>query len=63
MHTNNLRNFCFTHLNYEVKESTYEENLPWWLAFVIAVPLVGITIAIIKIIMIIRRKNNRANMA
>eukprot|EP00347_Sterkiella_histriomuscorum_P011907 403370640 len=58
-HTNNIRNFCFTHLNYQVTESTYEENLPWWLAFVIALPLVGITIAIIKIFLILKNKRDR----
>jgi len=58
--TNNIRQFCFSHLNYEVSASTYEENLPWWLAFIIALPLVGITVAIIKIFLIIRDKRIRA---
>ena len=60
--TNNTRNFCFSHLNYEIRESTYEENLPWWLAFVIAVPLVGITLALIKIVMIVRNKRKRESL-
>ncbi|CDW86186.1 histidine acid phosphatase family protein [Stylonychia lemnae] len=59
-YNNNMRQFCFSHLNYEVTASTYEENLPWWLAFIIALPLVGITVAIIKIFLIIRDKKLRA---
>lgn len=51
-----LRDFCFSHLNYDVKISEEDENISWWFAFLIAVPLVAITMAIIKIGLIFRRK-------
>ncbi len=51
-----LRDFCFSHLNYDVKISEEDENISWWAAFVIALPLVAITMAIIKIAVIFRRK-------
>lgn len=34
-------------------------GLPWWLALVIAIPLVIITVAIIKIVMIVKEKRRR----
>lgn len=58
-----VRGFCFSHLNYVISESSYVENLPWWLAFLIALPLVIITVAIIKIVLIVRDKKKRAQLA
>ena len=43
---NNLEELCFTHLNYEELNS---EDIPWWLAISIVVPLVAISLYGIKI--------------
>ena len=40
---------CFSHLNIPTPDPNQSESVPWWLAFVIAVPLAIISIAVIKI--------------
>eukprot|EP00347_Sterkiella_histriomuscorum_P015546 403356625 len=57
-----METFCNAQLNYENVVPTPDSppsGIPWWLAVVIAVPLVIITIAIIKIVMIIKEKRRR----
>jgi len=55
-----LKSFCFAQLNIDYnQDDTNPSNVPWWLAIVIAIPLVIITIAIIKIVMIVNEKKRR----
>ena len=56
-----VREFCFSHLNYDVSISHGEENISWSMAFVIAIPMVIITMAIIKIVLVIKRKRAAAS--
>lgn len=55
--------FCHSTLNYEHITPKPDDGgsggIPWWLALVIAIPLVLITIAIIKIVMIVKEKRRR----
>ncbi len=54
-----LQTFCFMHLNVELPPDNKSEAVPWWLALVISVPLVVITLAIIKIAQVMHEKRMR----
>ena len=54
-----LHSLCFSHLNIQTTTQKVDEAIPWWLAVVIAVPLVFITVAVIKIVLIFRDKRAR----
>jgi membrane protein implicated in regulation of membrane protease activity len=51
---------CFSHLNIVVPDDNKTDSVPWWLAIVISIPLTIITIAIIKIALVVRERNERA---
>ena len=51
-----LREFCFSHLNNDNPNDNQSVPVPWWLAFAISIPLAVITIALIKIALIMREK-------
>lgn len=53
----NLSSFCHVPLNCDVIQDDSLFSIPWWLAIVIAIPLIVITIAIVKILMIVKEKN------
>lgn len=51
---------CFSHLPIQPPTPDHRnEAVPWWLALVISVPLAVITIAIIKIALVIKDKKRR----
>ena len=49
-----IDNICFSHLNY----AQLQGNMPWWLAFLISLPLVLATVAVIRCI--VNRKDEKA---
>ncbi len=54
-----LRDMCFLSTDVSPVPDDRTDSVPWWLAIVIAIPLTVITVAIIKILLIIRKKKLR----
>ena len=54
-----LRDMCFSQLHIVVPPDNSQEQVPWWLAIVISIPLAVITIAVIKIALLMREKKQR----
>ena len=54
-----LQTKCFSHLPVDPKPDNKVEAVPWWLALVISVPLAVITIAVIKIALVVKDKKKR----
>ena len=54
-----VHDICFNHLNYGNDIIEIDGNMPWWLAIIIAVPLVIISVIIIKCILKIRQRKKR----
>ena len=50
---------CFSQLHIVVPPDNSQEQVPWWLAIVISIPLAVITIAVIKIALLMREKKQR----
>ena len=54
-----LQTKCFSHLPVDPQPDNKVEAVPWWLALVISVPLAVITIAIIKIGLVVKDKKKK----
>lgn len=54
-----LHDMCFSHLHIVMPPDNRTESVPWWLAIVISIPLVVITLSVIKIGLIMHEKKQR----
>ena len=59
LYKKDLHDICFSHLSYGNDVYIIDGNMPWWLAIIIAVPLVIVTIIIIKCILNIRERKRQ----
>jgi membrane protein implicated in regulation of membrane protease activity len=58
-----ILDICFSHLNYGNIIYKTQTNMPWWLAFFIVVPMVIITVILIKVVLKVREKRKMRRQA